>query len=50
MQIEAPASVSSITFRMRLDMEKFDEELQQVVENSALSFPVEVVAKIATTA
>uniref|UniRef100_K3WJQ3 Dynactin subunit 4 n=1 Tax=Globisporangium ultimum (strain ATCC 200006 / CBS 805.95 / DAOM BR144) TaxID=431595 RepID=K3WJQ3_GLOUD len=44
--IQALANARSITFGFQLEMVKFDEESQQVVENSTLSFPVELVARV----
>lgn len=32
--------------RFLLEMEKYDEDLEEVIENSALSIPVEVMARI----
>ncbi|KAF1318259.1 hypothetical protein FI667_g14086, partial [Globisporangium splendens] len=44
--IQASANARSITFGLQLEMVKYDEELQQVIENSTLSFPVELVARV----
>lgn len=45
-QIEAPGAADNICVRLQLEMEKYDEELHEAIENSALSFPVEVAAGV----